>query len=261
MGIVFLCSGGRNCPTRQPVTPHRAANPHSPNRSKSSDGSSPLPAEFKLTSGTTNCTPSVQEVFLFAAPPSLTSSTAWGSNVMGTAEAAEFFSGPGTAGATGLGAIFTCFSGAPVKTGTLSLIAVISVGFSGRLYRKTFVTVTGELCISHAPKQKYASSSGLSPVNSVSSSPSDSPSMYTEAILPCSMSATWYSFFGSQVPLFIVILSLNIVIHFLSAVYKIPMVRLKLVSPNVAPRRGVFSLGASSMVTDATSVKLRLKNT
>ncbi|KAF5217004.1 hypothetical protein ECC02_010187 [Trypanosoma cruzi] len=39
---VFLCRGGRKCPTRQPVTPHRAANTHSPNRRRSS-GSSPLP--------------------------------------------------------------------------------------------------------------------------------------------------------------------------------------------------------------------------
>ncbi|RNC33364.1 exo-alpha-sialidase, partial [Trypanosoma cruzi] len=34
--------GGRRCPTRQPVTPHRAANTHSPNK-RSNDGSSPLP--------------------------------------------------------------------------------------------------------------------------------------------------------------------------------------------------------------------------
>ncbi|EKG02366.1 hypothetical protein TCSYLVIO_006609, partial [Trypanosoma cruzi] len=31
--------GGRKCPTRQPVTPHAAANPHSPNSRSSSDGS------------------------------------------------------------------------------------------------------------------------------------------------------------------------------------------------------------------------------
>ncbi|RNC56408.1 exo-alpha-sialidase [Trypanosoma cruzi] len=112
MGILFLCSGGRKCPTRQPVTPHRAENTHSPNRR--SNGSSPLPRTV---------------------PPSpVASPTAWELEAAGTCCSSLFFrdccEAACSTGASEGGAISSSKSALP------------PVNVNGRLYNRTFDTVT-----------------------------------------------------------------------------------------------------------------------
>ncbi|RNC42154.1 exo-alpha-sialidase [Trypanosoma cruzi] len=108
--------GGLQCPTRQPVTPHRAANPHSPNR-RTSDGSTSLPN----TVPPPPCAPLPRAATPPVAPAAKCSAEHFGRDT--TAEdvrAATLF---------GIEALF-------------ALSAVIPLPSNGRLYSRTFVTFT-----------------------------------------------------------------------------------------------------------------------